>query len=176
MCDELRFKLEPGVIINVFKSHVSPVTCGSGGVIEPDYSPEAPGLPPTPQPAPSKDTPESNKLPLSAPYEGANDSGNTYVRGDSVPPFYQGTDGVGVYMVVQFDRPLSYAPDKTVYIQKVDNDPTRRSAYAAGNRCGTPRPGETQKPGISVNKDGADTGCVEDSVAIAVSMSFFVQT
>lgn len=81
LCDELRFKLEPGVVINVFKSHIPPITCGSGGILEPDYSPEAPGLPPQPTSPPPKGTPDADKIPLSSPYEGVNDGGNTYVRG-----------------------------------------------------------------------------------------------
>lgn len=86
LCDELRFKLEPGVVINVFKSHIPPITCGAGGIVEPDYSPEAPGLPSQPTPPPPKETPESDKIPLSSPYEGDDDNGNTYVRDIPQPP------------------------------------------------------------------------------------------
>lgn len=81
LCDELRFKLEPGVVINVFKSHVPPITCPGSGIVEPDYSPEAPNLPPGAVQPPPPNTPDSQKIPLSSPYEGVNDAGNTYVRG-----------------------------------------------------------------------------------------------
>lgn len=87
LCDELRFKLEPGVVINVFKSHVPPITCGAGGIIEPDYSPEAPDLPSQPSPPPPKGTPDENKIPLSSPYEGDDDNGNTYVRDVPTAPY-----------------------------------------------------------------------------------------
>lgn len=176
LCDELRFRLEPGVIINVFKSHIPPITCGSGGIVEPDLSVNPTGLPAAPTSPPPKDTPEEAKLPLSSPYEGDDDDGNTYVRGDSAPPFYVGSDGAGVYLVAVFDRPLSYSPDTNIYMQKMSGDPTTLSRYAVGSRCGTPRPGSSTPPGISVMIDGVSTGCVEDSVAIAQSMSFFAQT
>lgn len=86
-CDEIRFKLEPGVILNVYKSHFSPTTCAGVGIVEPVTQPTAPGLPASPSLPPPKGTPEANKLPLSPPYEGANDNGNTYVRpADPTPP------------------------------------------------------------------------------------------
>lgn len=80
LCDELRFRLEPGVIINVFKSHIPPVTCGSGGIVEPELVANPPGIPESPLAPPPPTTPETDKVPLSSPYEGDNDNGNTYVR------------------------------------------------------------------------------------------------
>lgn len=80
ICDELRFRLEPGVIISVFKSHVPPVTCPGTLVVEPDMIPNPPDIPSAPQTPPPPSVPDSAKIPLSPPYEGANDNGNTYVR------------------------------------------------------------------------------------------------
>lgn len=106
ICDRILFKLEPGVILEIFKSHISPVVCGAG--IEEskrDVPPPAPPPPPpdnpdaplptpdTPQQPPPESDPPGNKIPLSAPYKPAtNDGGNTYVRnpipggGGGLPP------------------------------------------------------------------------------------------
>lgn len=175
LCDELRFRLEPGVVINMFKSHVPPITCSGSGIVEPDYSPEAPGLPPNPSAPPPKGTPDSEKLPLSSPYEGANDAGNTYVRGDGSTPFYRGDDGAGVYMVYSFNEPPSYDSTKKTFIQKMSDNPSDINRFSVGPRCGSPRPNGTI-PGISIMKDGSPIGCAEDNTAILVSMSFFSQT
>ena len=86
LCDELRFRLEPGVILNVFKSHISPITCGSGGIVEPELAANPPGIPESPVAPPPPSSPEEDKIPLSSPYEGDDDNGNTYVRDIPQPP------------------------------------------------------------------------------------------
>lgn len=85
-CKEIRFKLEPGVILNVFKSNIIPVTCSGSGISEPNLGGEPPGLPPQPTLPPPPNVPDSEKLPLSPPYEGDDDNGNTYKRGEAEPP------------------------------------------------------------------------------------------
>lgn len=92
--DEIRFKLEEGVIISVLKSSIPMKTCDSQGIVQPDLSPPSSYQPPAPQPAPPKDTPEEQKIPLSSPYEGTDDDGNTYVRDIPVPP-YTNPDSIG---------------------------------------------------------------------------------
>lgn len=116
ICDELRFKLEPGVVINVFKSHIPPVTCPGTLIVEPDMIPEPPGLPQSPQAPPPKGTPNQALLPLSPPYEGDDDNGNTYVRtGQAVYTKFwlSGTylDGNGNYQ-----QQSSEPQDSTAYI------------------------------------------------------------
>lgn len=79
--DEIRFKLEDGVVISVLKSSIPMKTCDSQGIIQPDLSPPSSYQPQAPQAPPPKDAPPNELIPLTAPYEGINDDGNTYVRG-----------------------------------------------------------------------------------------------
>jgi hypothetical protein len=85
-CNEIRFELEPGVVLRVFKSSLPMVICEGSGISQPDLtelSPHVPGEPPSP---PAENAPTSSKIPLSAPYQGTNDDGNTYVRGQEPEP------------------------------------------------------------------------------------------
>lgn len=80
LCDEVRFKLEPGVIIKVFKRSNDMVTCGGTPVEQPDDREDTPQLPPSPSSPPPLGTPDSEKIPLSPPYGPNDDDGNTYKR------------------------------------------------------------------------------------------------
>jgi hypothetical protein len=85
-CNEIRFELEPGVVLRVFKSSLPMVICEGSGISQPnltELSPHVPGDPPAP---PAETAPSSTKIPLSAPYEGTNDDGNTFVRGQGATP------------------------------------------------------------------------------------------
>ena len=84
--DEIRFKLEEGVVISVLKSSIPMIKCDNQGIIQPDLSPPSDYNPAAPVAPPPKDTPESEKIPLSSPYEGEDDDGNTYVRDIPVTP------------------------------------------------------------------------------------------
>jgi hypothetical protein len=84
-CTELRFKLEPGVILQVFKSSVPMVIAQPDGLQQSDLSPPGGGIG-SPVPPPPPGTPEEDKIPLAPPYEGADDNGNTYVRPEPSPP------------------------------------------------------------------------------------------
>jgi hypothetical protein len=84
-CTELRFKLEPGVILQVFKSSVPMVIGQPDGLQQSDLSPPGGGIG-SPVPPPPPGTPEEDKIPLAPPYEGADDNGNTYVRPEPSPP------------------------------------------------------------------------------------------
>lgn len=85
--DEIRFKLEPGVVISVLKSSIPMKTCDSQGIVQPDLSPPSSYQPDTTPPyPPAEDAPVDEKIPLSAPYQGEDDNGNTYVRPLPPPP------------------------------------------------------------------------------------------
>ena len=84
-CTELRFKLEPGVIIQVYKASIPMVIAQPDGIEQGDYAPPGPGIG-EPQPPPPEDTPDDEKIALAPPYEGEDDSGNTYVRPELQPP------------------------------------------------------------------------------------------
>jgi len=75
---EIRFKLEPGVIVFVQKDTVSMVTCGGDGVEQPDRGtplPNSSGDPIAANPDGSSSIPGFNP---SLPYDGASDNGNSY--------------------------------------------------------------------------------------------------
>lgn len=84
-CDELRFKLEPGVILQVFKSSIPMVVSQPDGIKQSNLTPPGPGVAP-PLPPPPPGTPEEEKIKLADPYEGEDDNGNTYVRPEPPPP------------------------------------------------------------------------------------------
>lgn len=176
LCDELRFKLEPGVVLNVFKSHIPPTTCSGTGISEPNLGGEAPGLPASPSLPPPPNTPDEDKLVLSPPYDGDEDNGNTYVRGSEPSPPPVGTEGPGTYARYVFDRPPSFNSSSRVHIQKLTNDPTDVTRFSNGSRCGTPKAEGERKPGITRLYNGASQGCAEDSVAILEDVTYFAQT
>lgn len=112
--DEIRFKLEDGVIISVFKSSIPMVKCDSQGIVQSNLSPPSSYNPPPPQAAPPKDTPVNQLIPLTSPYEGEDDSGNTYVR--DIPPPPDANENTGYKISVSYTQqspsgsptPISY--------------------------------------------------------------------
>lgn len=146
-CTELRFKLEPGVILQVFKSSIPMVDAGPNGIKQSDISPPGGGIP-APTPAPPEETPNDQKIPLSPPYQGQDDSGNTYVRpeGITIPPGGAGTVGQMYKVKIKYTGALGnlteddgpfFGPIRGVLVDQNDAG-VRGILQAASDAAGTP--------------------------------------
>lgn len=145
-CDELRFKLEPGVILQVFKSSIPMVVAQPDGIQQSNLTPPGGAIAP-PSPPPPPETPEEDKIPLAPPYQGDDDNGNTYVRPEP-PPEPVGGGQIGkMYKVrikytgalgeIEEDDGPFYGPIRGVV---VDQNPAgvRGILLASSDAIGTP--------------------------------------
>lgn len=81
---QVKFVLVPGCVIKVEYAHEEYQKCPASPVVQPDLLPP-PSLPTPPPSPPPEDTDDDQKIPLSPPYQGDDDGGDTFVRNPPEP-------------------------------------------------------------------------------------------
>lgn len=82
---DLKFTLVPGCVIKASFGEELNQKCAASPIVQPDLLPPD-SIPAPPPPPPPAGTPDDQKIPLSPPYAGANDNGDTFVRPPAPPP------------------------------------------------------------------------------------------